>query len=106
MSQTPMPPVPGAHDMGGTSHFDAVALIGVLAILATVVALLWPLVRAFARRLETGGYRGELLAELEGLRSRVDQLEAGQAQMAELEERLDFAERLLAQAKEPDRLQR
>jgi Tfp pilus assembly protein PilO len=105
MSQTPIPPVPGGH-VGGSGQFDTVALIAVLALLATVFALVWPLVRAFARRLETGGHRGELLAELEGLRSRVDQLEAGQAQVAELEERVDFAERLLAQAKEPDRLQK
>jgi Tfp pilus assembly protein PilO len=109
MSQTPIPPpippAPGGHVSGG-GDFDVVALVAVLALLATVFALAWPLIRAFARRLETGGQRGELLAELDGLRSRVDQLEAGQAQMAELEERLDFAERLLAQAKEPDRLQR
>ena len=98
---SPVPPVPSGH-----GNFDAVALVAVLALLATVVALGWPLVRAFARRLEAGGHRGELLAELEGLRSRVDQLEAGQAHVAELEDRLDFAERLLAQAKEPDRLQR
>ena len=106
MSQTPVPPpMPGGH-VGGSGDFDVVALIAVLALLATVFALVWPLIRAFARRLDTGGHRAELLAELEGLRSRVDQLEAGQAQVAELEERLDFAERLLAQAKQPDRLQR
>jgi Tfp pilus assembly protein PilO len=98
--------LPGGH-VGGTGDFGVVALIAVLALLATVFALVWPLIRAFARRLDTGGHRAELLAELEGLRSRVDQLEAGQAQVAELEERLDFAERLLAQAaKEPGRLQR
>jgi Tfp pilus assembly protein PilO len=102
----PMPPNPGGHLVGGGGDFDAVALVAVLALLATLFALFGPLVRAFARRLESGGQRGELLAELQGLRSRVEQLEAGQAQMAELEERLDFAERMLAQGKEPDRLQR
>ena len=101
----PIPPVPGGH-VGGSGGFDVVALVGVLAILATLFSLTWPLVRAFARRLESGGHRAELQAELEGLRSRVDELEAGQAHVAELEERLDFAERLLAQTKEPGRLQR
>jgi Tfp pilus assembly protein PilO len=103
MIQTPVPTIPPVPSQHG--NFDGVALVAVLALLATIVTLVWPLVRAFARRLEAGGHRGELVAELEGLRSRVDQLEAGQVQVAELEERLDFAERMLAQAKEPDRLQ-
>src|SRR5439155_3604399 len=62
MSQTPVPPpVPGGH-VGGSGDFDVVALIAVLALLATVFALVWPLIRAFARRLDTGGHRAELLA--------------------------------------------
>ena len=42
-------------------------------------------------------------AELEELRARVHELES--VRLAELEERVDFAERLLAQAQEPARLQ-
>jgi hypothetical protein len=77
----------------------------VLALLATALLILWPLARALARRLE-GGASKELLLELEGLRARVQQLEDGQARLGELEERLDFAERVLAQPREPDRLPR
>ena len=44
--------------------------------------------------LTTGEMAAERLAEME---ERIAELEAGQARMAELEERLDFAERLLAQ---------
>ena len=46
------------------------------------------------RGLTTGEMAAERLAEME---ERIAELEAGQARMAELEERLDFAERLLAQ---------
>ena len=45
------------------------------------------------RGLTTGEMAAERLAEME---ERIAELEAGQARMAELEERLDFAERLLA----------
>ena len=38
------------------------------------------------------------------LRSRVEQLEAERGRLAELEERLDFAERVLAQSEPPARL--
>jgi len=43
-------------------------------------------------------------AELEALRARVQELEGLQHRMMELEERLDFTERLLVQQREPDRL--
>jgi hypothetical protein len=77
-----------------------------LAVCATAGVIFWPLARALARRLEGGGSAAGLEGELDGLRNRVDQLEQGQGRVAELEERLDFAERLLAQSREPDRLQR
>jgi prefoldin subunit 5 len=48
----------------------------------------------------------ELGQEVEALRSRLNEVEAQQNHIAELEERLDFAERLLAQSREPDRLPR
>jgi hypothetical protein len=38
------------------------------------------------------------------LRERVRQLEAMQPRMAELEERVDFTERIVAKTREPDRL--
>jgi hypothetical protein len=103
VQQAPVPPLPGGHMTvyGGLS--DPAAVIMVLAILGTALLIIWPLVRALARRLE-GGASKELLLELDGLRGRVQQLEDGHARLAELEERLDFAERMLAQSREPDRL--
>jgi hypothetical protein len=90
----------------GGSPGDIAAVLITIVVMGTAILLLWPLIRAFARRLEGRGASTELQAEVEGLRSRVQQLEEGQSRLAELEERLDFAERMLAQSREPDRLQR
>jgi hypothetical protein len=65
--------------------------------------LLAPLVHAFARRLE-GKHHGVDPAELADLRQRVQELEGQQGRVLELEERIDFAERLLAQNRDPARL--
>lgn len=78
-----------------------VLLLGVGLILA---ALVWPLIKAIARRIEGGAAGAELQAELEGLRERVRHLEEIQPRMAELEERVDFAERLLAQPQRQERI--
>jgi hypothetical protein len=102
----PLPPEPGGSMTIGGSLGDAAAVIIVLAVLGTALMMLWPLIRAFGRRLEGAGAAAELQGEVEALRSRLEQLEQGQARVGELEERLDFAERMLAQTREPDRLQR
>jgi hypothetical protein len=60
--------------------------------------VLLPIVRALARRIDgKGGPEVEVRDELERLRTRVGELEAQHGRLAELEERLDFAERLLVQ---------
>ena len=43
-------------------------------------------------------------SELDGIRARLEATEALESGVAELEERLDFAERLLAEHREPERL--
>ena len=43
-------------------------------------------------------------SELDGIRARLDATEALEGRVAELEERVDFAERLLSQHSEPERL--
>jgi hypothetical protein len=102
----PLPPIPGGQMTVDGSLSDAAAVIITLVVMGSLLMMVWPLIRAFARRLEGGGAAAELQGEVETLRARVDQLEQGQARVGELEERLDFAERLLAQSREPDRLQR
>lgn len=77
-----------------------------LAFIAASALVLWPLIRAFARRIEGRGREDSapLREELMELRERVRQLEGGQVRLLELEERLDFAERLLADRGVPARL--
>lgn len=67
--------------------------------------LLVPLVHAVARRLEPRTGRDPVAdGELAELRARVLELESQQGRVNELEDRLDFAERLLAQQRDPARL--
>lgn len=72
-------------------------LIVILAVLAIGGSLLFVLVRGIARRLEGGANIRELRAEVEAMQQRLAELEGGGARMADLEERLDFSERILAQ---------
>lgn len=77
-----------------------------IAIAATVV-LRGPLGRSLARAIELGAGGGRSQddeARVAQLEQRVADLEAGQAHVAELEERLDFAERLLARSDAAARL--
>jgi len=106
--QQPVPPVPPVppHEVtvgGSLEGWDAVILIA--AVMITVGVLLWPLIRAIARRIEAGAAVAEARGELDELRDRIRHLEEASPRLAEMEERLDFAERLLAQ-QEPDRLKR
>ena len=107
--QVPAPPAPpGQHVSvtGSLEGWDAVALLLVFG--AIVAVILWPLIRAWACRIERGGAAAETEAELQALRERVRMLEEMQPRMMELEDRVGFAERVLVRAQEspePDRLQ-
>lgn len=65
-----------------------------------------PVGRAIGRMLESsGGQDDQLIERIEQLEDRVAELSADPSRVAELEERLDFAERLLAQ-RPPAQLER
>lgn len=103
----PIPPVPVPPGQevavtGSLQGWDAVILLLCVAVLAGV--LLWPLIRAIARRIEAGATVAEARAEIMGLEERLRLLEEAQPRVGELEERLDFAERLLAQGQQAGRL--
>ena len=104
MQQSPVPPMP--------PHFDpnlifmqhggppAVVFIVVAALAASVI-ILWPLMRAFARRVEGKGTGDAALrAEVDQLQARLSEVDTLHHRIAELEERVDFTERLLAQSHE------
>ena len=69
----------------------------VIAMLTTITIILWPLMRAFGRRLEGKNVDSALRAEVEELHHRLADMDSLQARVLELEERVDFAERVLGQ---------
>lgn len=109
--QAPVPPPPPPPDvvvLGGGGQgpdvFETLAIIAVSVSLAWVTyKLLIPLIKAFAARIEGKG-NSALEHRVQELEQRVHEGEQAQQRVAELEERLDFAERLLAQREEPMRL--
>ncbi len=113
MIQQPIPPMPP--DI--PSQFDpnviwlsdggppAIVMIVLLALVATTV-ILWPIMRALARRLEGKGAADPALrAEVEQLQHRLGEVDFLQQRVADLEERIDFTERMLARAPAPAALQ-
>ena len=81
----------------GAGFAIPVGIMGVIGGTAVVI-LRGPIGRAVARRIDEGGAGGSA-EEFDQLHARIDELEAGQSRMAELEERLDFAERLLTRGR-------
>jgi hypothetical protein len=109
--QVPVPPTPPTPQFDPNLIFmndgGGGVLLIIIAALTAAVIILWPIMRAFGRRLEgKGGSDPALRADVEQLHNRLGEVEVLQGRVAELEERVDFAERLLAQNREPDRLQR
>jgi Tfp pilus assembly protein PilO len=104
----PTPPSPQFDPNLLLMNADSPAIVMiVLMVMTAATIVLWPIVRALARRLEgRGTVDAALRAEVEQLHHRLADVDALQGRIAELEERLDFTERLLAQTREPDRLQR
>jgi hypothetical protein len=76
-----------------------VVLLIVIAALAATVIILWPIMRAFGRRLEgKGAVDPALRGDVDQLQMRLAEMDTLHARITELEERVDFTERLLAQA--------
>ena len=103
----PVPPVPPPFDpnlvfQNGGIDPGIVAIVVFSLIAITVI--LWPVMRALARRLEGRTADPALRDEVEQLQHRLEEMDTLQVRVAELEERLDFAERLLSQRDDPARL--
>lgn len=105
--EAPLPPVPPQVIVSGPESLPPqVIVMIVLAALAAATIVLFPLMRAFARRIE-GRQQSDvaLQADLDELRARVMELEQDRARVLDIEERVDFAERLLTQGQAGRRLE-
>ena len=106
--QTPSPPeMPQAVIVNGGPSINETILIIFSIIAAGLVAyqLLGPLMRAWAHRIEgRGGSNPALERKVEELQQQLHESDQLHGRIAELEERLDFAERLLSQRDEAARL--
>jgi hypothetical protein len=79
----------------------AIVMIVFLGLVATTIVL-WPVMRALARRLEGKGVTDPALrAEVEQLQHRLGEVDMLHQRVAELEERIDFTERMLARPQPP-----
>jgi hypothetical protein len=103
----PVPPLPPAPPFDPNLIFlndggpPAIVMIVFLALL-TATVVLWPVMRALARRLEGKGSPDPALrAEVEHLHQRLAEMDGLQLRVGELEERVDFAERLLTRGQDP-----
>ncbi len=82
-----------------------VTLLITLGFFAACAFVLYPLMRALGRRLEGRSTTDSVLQEeIQRLHVRLGDVDNLQHRVMELEERLDFTERMLAQRREPDRL--
>jgi hypothetical protein len=90
---------------GGPNILEAIAIC-VMAVSFAFVAykMLVPLARAFAARIEGRGANPALEQRVNELQLQLADADMLQHRVAELEERLDFAERLLSQRDEAPRL--
>jgi flagellar biosynthesis/type III secretory pathway M-ring protein FliF/YscJ len=98
--QVPAPPVPPVPPelpvIVSSAPPEWIAPIVVVALLVFGIVL-YPLVRALARRLEGRGQDPALRGEVEMLHARLGDVEQLEQRVMELENRLEFSERLLTQ---------
>ncbi len=102
--QTPAPPLPDPNflQLQSQEHF----LIGLAIVVISIAAVLVlrPLFAALARRLEGKHVDAQLRAELDHLRELAAEMEPLRTRVQDIEERLEFTERLLAERRDQDML--
>jgi Tfp pilus assembly protein PilO len=103
--QGPTPPLPPTPPFDPNLVFqnggmDAGVVTVVVFALFVLAIILWPLMRALARRLEGKHADPALREEVERLQHRLEEMDALQARLSELEERVDFTERILVRGQE------
>ncbi len=79
---------------------DVAVVMVILAMTGAAVFLFRPMVLAWARRIEGKAGNADTTRDLDEVRERLAELEAAQIHVQELEDRVEFAERMLAQRHE------
>ena len=107
--QVPAPPAPPNYPdpnlLAPLVQEAVVILVAVIAAIIISVKVLGPVARALARRIEGKSGDPDLRAELDLLREQVVELDQVRGRVLELEERVEFTERLLAEGRGRDTLQ-
>jgi Tfp pilus assembly protein PilO len=99
--QTPIPPIPPVPQLPGVPFDPELIVLIIIASLVAATVILWPIMRALARRLEgKGTVDAALKSEVDQIYHRLGEVDTLHGRVAELEERLDFTERMLARAPE------
>ena len=106
VAPTPLPPVPPPGGFDASSVENIMIGLTIMTVVTAVFFLVKPLVLALARRLEGRAADPALHGEVDQLRDQLADLEPLRGRVQELEERLEFAERLLAQRRDQDLLPR
>jgi len=106
VAPTPLPPgLDPTFAFGRIQETIAIIIIAVLMTI-TAVKVLGPIARAWARRIEGRVGDPELRAEVDQLRDQLAEADGLRTRVQELEERVEFAERMLSQKRDQDLLQR
>ena len=98
--------VPGPVDIPIRTQETILMAMIIIAVTVAAIFVLKPLIRAFSRRIEGRAADAALQTEVDHLRERVADVEPLQRRLLELEERLEFTERLLAQRRDQDLISR
>jgi Tfp pilus assembly protein PilO len=101
---TPLPPIPA--ELSFQTQQSILIALAIVAVTVVAIIVFRPLMAALARRFEGKSLGAEVKAELDQLRDHVADIEPLRNRVLELEERLEFAERLLAQRKDQEMLPR
>jgi len=107
----PLPPTPAPSGVDPTFMVDrlsemAMMIFVVIAVVIIAVKVLGPIARAWARKLEGKVGDPQIHADLDQMREQLGEVDSLRTRVADLEERIEFTERLLAQRKDQDLLPR
>ena len=100
----PAPPLPEPSLLNPAVTEQVLVTVAVIAVVVVVFLLVRPLFQALARRLEGRASSPALQGEVEQLREQVSEVPLLRERLHELEERMEFTERLLAQRRDQELL--